>query len=99
MTDPKGYGKPHPYKEKTPLGIFIKIDMKEDRLTPELGKQLVSVCPVDIFMMEDERVAVRPEQEDECTLCELCLDAAPPGALTIRKLYSDQRLVSRGSKV
>jgi NAD-dependent dihydropyrimidine dehydrogenase PreA subunit len=53
---------------------------------------------VDIFKIEGEEVVVRPEQEDECTLCELCLDAAPRGALTIRKLYSDGCLVSRGSK-
>jgi NAD-dependent dihydropyrimidine dehydrogenase PreA subunit len=78
------------------MGIFIKIDLEEDRLSSELRKQLVSVCPVDIFKMEGEGVAVRPEQEDECTLCELCLNVAPARALTIRKLYSDQSLVSRG---
>ena len=80
------------------MGIFIKIELEEDRLTQGLREQLVSVCPVDIFKLEGERVAVRPEQEDECTLCELCLDVAPAGALTIRKLYSNQTLTSRGSK-
>ncbi len=80
------------------MGIFIKIELEEDRLTPALRKQLVSVCPVDIFKLEGERVTVRPEQEDECTLCGLCLDVAPKQALTIWKLYSNQSLVSLGSK-
>ena len=80
------------------MGIFIKISVEDNSLTQEIRQKLVSVCPVDIFKIEGEEVVVRPEQEDECTLCELCLDAAPRGALTIRKLYSDGCLVSRGSK-
>ncbi len=81
------------------MGTFIKIDVANDRLSLALREKLVSICPVDIFKMVDERVAVRPEQVDECTLCELCLDAAPAGTLTIWKLYSNQCLVSRSSKV
>jgi len=80
------------------VGIFIEINLENDRLSLELRQRLVSVCPVDIFKTEDQLVAACPEQVDECTLCELCLDIAPAGALTIRKLYSDQHLVSRGSK-
>jgi len=29
---------------------------------------------------------------DECVLCELCLDAAPDGAVAIKKLYDGTEL-------
>jgi NAD-dependent dihydropyrimidine dehydrogenase PreA subunit len=44
----------------------------------------------------DGALGVVSEEEDECTLCELCLDVAPAGAITIHKLYSETQLVSRG---
>ena len=51
---------------------------------------------MDIFQLAGEKLTVQAEQEDECTLCELCLDAAPAGAVTIRKTYKDETLASRG---
>lgn len=30
-----------------------------------------------------------PEREDECTLCELCLELVPPSAIRIHKLYAE----------
>jgi ferredoxin len=48
--------------------------------------------------MEGERLVVQSEQEDECTLCELCLEEAPPKAITIRKTYKDEYLISRGGE-
>ena len=32
------------------------------------------------------------ENLDECVLCELCLDAAPPGTVVVRKLYDGTEL-------
>jgi NAD-dependent dihydropyrimidine dehydrogenase PreA subunit len=77
------------------VGVFIRIEVAEEQLPPDIARQLVSLCPVDIFALRGERFVVRPEQEDECTLCELCLDAAPVGVVSIQKLYADERLVSR----
>jgi len=52
-------------------------------------KKLVEVCPVNIFAEADEGIlAIVEKNLDECTLCELCLDAVPPGAVTIKKLYA-----------
>jgi NAD-dependent dihydropyrimidine dehydrogenase PreA subunit len=79
------------------MGIFIQITADQQRLTSDTSQQLVRVCPVDIFALEGERLVVRPDEEDECTLCELCLRAAPPGAITIRKTYNGQTLVSDGA--
>lgn len=81
------------------MGIFIQIEVDQDKISAEIGQALVSICPVDIFALDQEQLLVRPEQDDECTLCELCLIAAPKGALTIRKRYKDELLASRGEEV
>jgi len=79
------------------MGVFINITLDDAQLTPELARKLVPLCPVEIFALDRDRLVVRPDQEDECTLCELCLNAAPSGAITITKTYKDEVLVSRGA--
>ena len=78
------------------MGIFIQITLSDSQLSAMVARNLVSVCPVDIFALDGEQLRVQPEEEDECTLCELCLPAAPAGVLTIHKQYKDEQLVSRG---
>jgi NAD-dependent dihydropyrimidine dehydrogenase PreA subunit len=78
------------------MGVFIQITVHKDGLSPALSQQIAAICPVDIFAVEDGQLVIRPEEEDECTLCELCLKAAPPGAIHIYKTYSGETLVSMG---
>lgn len=58
----------------------------------ELAKKLEEVCPVDIFAATDSGVDVVEQQLDECVLCGLCLDAAPEGTVTVKKLYDGTAL-------
>jgi len=61
-----------------------------------LVKKLVEVCPVNIFAQAaDQSLAIVEKNLDECTLCDLCLEAAPPGAVKIKKLYGDLEVVIR----
>ena len=78
------------------MGVFIQIEVEQGRLTSEATQKLVDVCPVDIFALQNDQLAIQPAQEDECTLCELCLEIAPAGALVIHKTYQTDPLVSRG---
>jgi NAD-dependent dihydropyrimidine dehydrogenase PreA subunit len=78
------------------VGTFINVLIDESRLPAEQASRLPALCPVDIFVLDNGHLRARAEQEDECTLCELCLTAAAPGAITIRKTYKDEALVSRG---
>jgi NAD-dependent dihydropyrimidine dehydrogenase PreA subunit len=74
-------------------GIFIDVEVAaEHRGDAELAKKLEEVCPVDIFTSKDGRAEVVEENLDECVLCGLCLDAAPDGAVTVRKLYDGTTL-------
>ncbi|MFN8641431.1 MAG: hypothetical protein U0802_07165 [Candidatus Binatia bacterium] len=59
-------------------------------------KKLVEVCPVNIFAQADGGALQIVEKNlDECTLCELCLEVAPPGAVKVKKLYGEGEVVVR----
>ena len=74
-------------------GLFIDVEVADGvRGDAELAKKLEEVCPVDIFKATDQGVEVVERQLDECVLCELCLDAAPAGAVRVVKLYDGTAL-------
>jgi len=76
------------------MGIFIQVEIHQFEIPVKVAERIVSLCPVEIFTITDQRLSLQPDREDECTLCELCLNAAPAGALLIRKLYKEEILVS-----
>jgi len=80
--------------EKQLEAVFIEIEVEDSIASDaELAKKLEEVCPVDIFNDDDGHVAIVRSNLDECVLCELCLEAAPDGAIRIRKLYDGTELV------
>lgn len=72
------------------MAMFIRVDVDPGvvRKTPGLAKKLVGVCPVNIFALgrEESIVAVVEDNVDECTLCDLCMQASPAGVRVV-KLY------------
>jgi NAD-dependent dihydropyrimidine dehydrogenase PreA subunit len=58
----------------------------------ELARKLAEVCPVDIFAAGTDGLRIVTENLDECVLCELCINAAPAGSVTVHKLYSGETL-------
>jgi len=73
--------------------LFIGVDVAESVASdPELAAKLEEVCPVDIFKASDARLEIVEENLDECVLCELCINAAPPGTVIVKKLYSGETL-------
>jgi NAD-dependent dihydropyrimidine dehydrogenase PreA subunit len=74
-------------------GIFIDVQLSADAASDaELAKKLEEVCPVDIFAAGGSGVEIVEENLDECVLCRLCLDASPPGAVKVLKLYDGTEL-------
>jgi NAD-dependent dihydropyrimidine dehydrogenase PreA subunit len=74
-------------------GVFIDVEVAPDAASDvELAKKLEEVCPVDIYAATDDGVQVVEENLDECVLCRLCLDASPPGAVRVLKLYDGTEL-------
>ena len=69
-------------------GLFI--DVKVDAAVAkdaELAAKLEEVCPVSIFKAENGDLQILEENLDECTLCDLCIEAVPGGKVQVVKLY------------
>jgi len=74
-------------------GTFIDVELSpEARDDPELAQKLEDACPVDIYANRDGSVDVVEENLDECILCGLCVEAAPPGKVRVLKLYDGTAL-------
>jgi NAD-dependent dihydropyrimidine dehydrogenase PreA subunit len=68
--------------------LFINVEVSpEVANNAELAAKLAEVCPVDIFKAVDGQVEIVDENLDECVLCQLCMNVAPPGTVRVIKLY------------
>jgi NAD-dependent dihydropyrimidine dehydrogenase PreA subunit len=77
-------------------GEFIDVALTDEaRKDTELAKKLEEACPVDIFAARDGGTEIVEENLDECVLCELCINAAPPGAVRVVKLYDEGSALER----
>jgi NAD-dependent dihydropyrimidine dehydrogenase PreA subunit len=71
-------------------GIFIAVEVDDSVIEDSaLAAKLAEVCPVDIFTAGSGKVELVEKNLDECVLCRLCLDASPPGAVKVIKLYDN----------
>lgn len=79
---------------EAPVAMFIRVDMTPEVAgDSELARKLVEVCPVNIFAAApDGSATIVEENLDECVLCDLCVQEAPPGGVRVTKLYSGEIL-------
>ena len=79
-------------------GIFIGVEV-DDSVSgdAELAARLAEACPVDIYAAGDGGVRIVDENLDECVLCGLCLDASPPGTVSVIKLYDGGALLEKAA--
>jgi NAD-dependent dihydropyrimidine dehydrogenase PreA subunit len=71
-------------------GMFIDVQVDPAIAADQtLAKKLVEVCPVNIFAQAKSSgtLEIVEANLDECTLCDLCIKAAPPGTVRVIKLY------------
>lgn len=77
-------------------GIFIDVEISDEvRRDRELATKLEDACPVNIFAASDDGVDVVEQNLDECILCGLCVEAAPPGGIRVVKLYDEGAVLER----
>ena len=71
------------------MAMFIRVDVDQSvvQKTEGLAEKLVEVCPVKIFKLGSSPSAVEVVEEnvDECTLCDLCMQATQ--GVKVVKLY------------
>jgi NAD-dependent dihydropyrimidine dehydrogenase PreA subunit len=73
--------------------VFIDVEVSDEIAgDAEMASKLEEVCPVDIYADDDGKVSVVRENLDECVLCNLCVEAAPPGGVVVKKLYDGTEL-------
>jgi NAD-dependent dihydropyrimidine dehydrogenase PreA subunit len=74
-------------------GVFIAVEVDESVADDAaLAAKLEEVCPVDIYRNAGGRVEIVEDNLDECVLCKLCIEAAPPGTVHVKKLYDGTEL-------
>ena len=73
------------------MSLFIAVEVTpEIAADPAMAARLTEVCPVDIYAQDGAgRLLIVEPNLDECVLCRLCIDAAPPGTVRVRRLYDD----------
>jgi NAD-dependent dihydropyrimidine dehydrogenase PreA subunit len=71
-------------------GLFIDVQVDPaSAKDPALARKLAEVCPVNIFRAGSAGIEIVESNLDECVLCDLCVQAAPPGAVRIVKRYEE----------
>ena len=79
----------------TPLFIDVDVDAAVAN-DPALAAKLAEICPVDIYAQNDDgTLRIVTENLDECVLCELCMNASPPGSVRVLKLYDGGAVLGR----
>ena len=68
--------------------IFIGIEVDDGAAADAaVAAKLAETCPVDIYADAGGRVELVERNIDECILCDMCVAAAPPGAVAVHRLY------------
>ena len=70
--------------DATFIGIEVTDDVAADAA---LAAKLEETCPVDIYADARGRVEIVDGNIDECILCDMCVGVAPPGTVTVHRLY------------
>ncbi len=79
-------------------GTFIGVEVEDSVASDaELATKLAEACPVDIYAAGERGVEIVQDNLDECVLCGLCLDASPPDAVRVIKLYDGGALLERAA--
>lgn len=72
------------------MGLFIQLRIDQSKFaTLEERQKLAAVCPVDGLVADENGLHPHPENEDECTFCDLCVQNAPKGGIQVVKTYQD----------
>ncbi len=81
------------------MALFIEVEVAASvAADAELVKKLAEVCPVNIFAAADDgKLKIVDKNLDECTLCELCLHAAPPESVRVKRLYGNGGVLQRAA--
>lgn len=68
------------------MGLFITVKLNSEKC-PSDCKICAEVCSMKILAPGQNKIEVNPVEEDECILCDMCIERCPKGAIEIVKNY------------
>ncbi len=72
------------------MGLFVQVKIDQGKFSTKQARELCArVCPVDALKATEEALVIDGENEDECILCDLCVQNAPQGAVKIVRTYQE----------
>jgi Na+-translocating ferredoxin:NAD+ oxidoreductase RNF subunit RnfB len=72
------------------MGLFIQLKIDQTKFaTLQERQKLAGLCPVDAFVADADGLRPHPENEDECTFCNLCLQQSPKDSIQVVKTYQE----------
>lgn len=70
------------------MGVFIEVRIDREACLAKQGCEICSrVCPVAAFVIGNGQLMLVHDNEDECTLCNLCVEQCPANAIEVARLY------------
>ena len=69
------------------MGVFVGLVIDYGKCKGKECGLCVGACPVNVFVEKSDFIDVDPQQEDECTFCEVCLERCPVNCISIEKKY------------
>lgn len=70
------------------MGMFIEVKISPDKCLVEQGCVICAeACPIGVFISCGRQMLTLHQKEDECTLCELCVQRCPAQAIRLLKKY------------
>ena len=70
------------------MGLFITVSIEKNTcLGLDACGNCIGKCPVNIFAKGEALPTIDGKNEDECTLCHLCIDVCEPDCILIKKEY------------
>ncbi len=77
------------------MSLFIAVRVDERRCRAgQPCTACITVCPVSIFGERNGLAGIIGKNEDECILCDLCLQRCPTDAIAIHKMYANEVLTA-----
>lgn len=70
------------------MGLFVEFEIDQGKFPDVKAKERCArSCPVDIYTVEGGDLKLVSENEDECILCDLCVQNSPAGAVRYVRTY------------
>lgn len=60
---------------------MVKIKIDNEKCEGENCSECVDVCPMEVFIIDGGKIRIH--NQEECSLCEVCRDVCPNGAVEV----------------